>query len=149
MLAVGDAILNTLVDIISEERKQSSTGGVAITSFIFRVFYQFVQSPQSAQFWISWSDEAPQFTAAKRKHTKINQYFDEIVEKGVKNGEFRDIPVDPARETILKLIISGVFRGIGAIRDRIDYIVEESLRSVIRNSSSINLTLSLSRRGVR
>ena len=45
ILALGDAILNPLVDIISEERKQSSTGGVAITSFIFRVCYQLVQSP--------------------------------------------------------------------------------------------------------
>ena len=46
-------------------------------------------------------------------------------------------------------IISGVFRGVGDIKDRIEYVVEVSLRSVIRNSSSINLTLSLSRRRVR
>ena len=95
------------------------------------------------------SYEASQFTAAKTKYTKISQYLDEIVEEGVNNGEFRDIPVDLARETILNLIISGVFRGVGDIKDRIEYVVEVSLRSVIRNSSSINLTLSASRKRVR
>ena len=149
ILALGDAILDPLVDIISEERNQSSTRAVAITSFIFRVCYQLVQSPYSAQFWISWPYEASQFTAAKTKYTKISQYLDEIVEEGVNNGEFRDIPVDLARETILNLIISGVFRGVGDIKERIEYVVEVSLRSVIRNSSSINLTLSASRKRVR
>ena len=65
------------------------------------------------------------------------------------NGEFRHIPVDLARETILKLIISGVFRGVGGIRNQIEHVVEGSLKSAIRNTFSIKLTLSLSRRRVR
>ena len=146
ILALGDAILDPLVHIISEAKKQNSTRAVALTSFLFRVCYQLVQSPYSAQFWVSWPFEASQFTAAKTKYTKISQYLDEIIREGVKNEEFRDIPVGLARETILNLIISGVFQGIGDINDRIEYIVEVSLRSVLRNSSNIKLALSTSRK---
>ena len=73
-------------------------------------------------------------------------YLDEIIKEGVNNEEFRDIPVGLARETILNLIISGVFQGVGDIKNRIEYVVEVSLRSVIRNSSSIKLALSASRK---
>ena len=144
ILALGDAILDPLVHIISKERKQSCTRAVALTSFLLRVCYQLVQSPYSAQFWVSWPFEASQFTAAKTKYTKISQYLDEIIKEGVNNYEFRDIPVGLARETILNLIISGVFQGVGDIKNRIDYVVEVSLRSVIRNSSNIKLALSAS-----
>ena len=146
ILALGDAILDPLVHIISEERKQSSTRAVTLASFIFRVCYQLVQSPYSAQFWISWPYEASQFTAAKTKYTKIGKYLDEIIKEGINNEEFRDIPVGLARETILNLIISGVFQGVGDIKNRIEYVVEVSLRSVIKNSSSIKLALSSSRK---
>ena len=141
VLALAEAILNPLTDIAEREKRLNHSSSVELARFVRGMCYELAYSDFSAQFFISGQYNSPEFKPVSLQYRRLTRYLEGLIRRGIKNGEFRSVPVATAQETIMSLTDIVIFPASGKPRDRIHHVVEVAVRGLLADLSSIDAIL--------